>query len=115
MIEILGPRYINWSDDKGSSGVISILVRGVADQEIDLGGGVTSIQKKAEVHVSSSWQDRVMYAVGADDLQILFYLLQFTSIYLEQMCRDRGVTLIDYVSSSKTLTDFAPFRSVAVL
>ncbi len=114
MIQALGPRYLDWCNDAGESGVISILIRGLPDQDVDLGDGVTLTQKKAEVHVTSSWQERTMYALGADDLQVLFYLMQFTSIYLEQMCRDNGVTLTGYVSSSETLTGFAPFRSAAV-
>ena len=112
MIPTLGPRHVNWRDVQGETGVITIVVQGLPDQITDLGEGVTARSVKAQVHISSSWQDRIMFALGRDDLEVMFRLLQFTSLYLEQMCEDRGVKLTDFVTPLQVTTDFAVFRSV---
>ncbi len=114
MITTLGPRHVNWRDAQGRTGVVTIVVQGLPDQTTDLGEGVVARSVKAQVHISSSWQDRVMFALGQDELEVMFRLLQFTSLYLEQMCEDRGVELTDYVTPLSVITDFAVFRSVAL-
>ena len=114
MITTLGPRHIHWRDAKGDRGILTILIQGLPDDVVDLGEGAVARSLKAQVHITSSWQDRVMFALGEDELQVVFRLLQFTSIYLEQMCRDTGIELTDFVTPLNVVTDFAVFRSAAI-
>ena len=114
MITTLGPRHIHWRDSKGGAGVVTILIQGLPDHVIDSGEGAVSRSLNAQVHISSSWQDRVMFALGEDDLQVLLRLLQFTSIYLAQMCRDNAIELVDFVTPLNAITAFAVFQSVAI-
>lgn len=92
MSKSLGPRTLLVKrDDKFQEVSVVVTYKGI--QRVDLGDDVFVDQLVGEVFVSSEEFSKRMIAAGADELQVVFYLLRLADAYLTRICTDRGLRL----------------------
>lgn len=93
---VLGPRYIPYVTNKGTKDVGTIIITLGESKFQDFDDGDRLEWKTGWVDVDFDGKSHRLTAEGADDIQLIYFLMDRAGVWVTTAAKRRGINLFDY-------------------